>query len=318
LANSSPLFSLPLAREGTGEMAYLPIVISILLNTLIVIVEIIAGIFSNSLALISDALHNFSDLLTLVLSLTAVKVSTWGATPNKSYGYLRVEIIAAFINSSALVIIGVYIIYQAAGRFITPVKIAASWMIVVASIAFLANGFSTYLLSKNSKENLNAKSAYLHLYYDAINSFLVIAAGILIYYFNWTILDPIFSIIIGLFIIKSGWDVVLEAVNILSEGTPKNIDINVVTSFITAFPEVKGIHHLHIWSLSSRMSALSMHVVVPDQLISKGYLIINKLEKALKEKFDIDHPTIQLEADLSKEQNEIIKINGNSGNGKGM
>jgi len=294
------------------------LVISILLNTLIVIVEIIAGIFSNSLALISDALHNFSDLLTLVLSLTAVKVSTWGATPNKSYGYLRVEIIAAFINSSALVIIGVYIIYQAAGRFITPVKIAASWMIVVASIAFLANGFSTYLLSKNSKENLNAKSAYLHLYYDAINSFLVIAAGILIYYFNWTILDPIFSIIIGLFIIKSGWDVVLEAVNILSEGTPKNIDINVVTSFITAFPEVKGIHHLHIWSLSSRMSALSMHAVVPDQLISKGYLIINKLEKALKEKFDIDHPTIQLEADLSKEQNEIIKINGNSGNGKGM
>jgi cobalt-zinc-cadmium efflux system protein len=294
------------------------LIISILLNTLIVIAEIIAGIFSNSLALISDALHNFSDLLTLVLSLTAVKVSTWEATPNKSYGYLRVEIIAAFINSSALVIIGVYIIYQAAGRLITPVKIAASWVIVVASIAFLANGFSTYLLSKNSKENLNAKSAYLHLYYDAINSLLVIAAGILIYYFNWTILDPIFSIIIGLFIIKSGWDVVLEAVNILSEGTPKNIDINVVTSFITAFPEVKGIHHLHIWSLSSRMSALSMHVVVPDQLISKGYLIINKLEKALKEKFDIDHPTIQLEADLSKEQNGIIKINGNSENGKGI
>ncbi len=294
------------------------LIISILLNTLIVIAEIIAGIFSNSLALISDALHNFSDLLTLVLSLTAVKVSTWEATPNKSYGYLRVEIIAAFINSSALVIIGVYIIYQAAGRLITPVKIAASWVIVVASIAFLANGFSTYLLSKNSKENLNAKSAYLHLYYDAINSLLVIAAGILIYYFNWTILDPIFSIIIGLFIIKSGWDVVLEAVNILSEGTPKNIDINVVTSFITAFPEVKGIHHLHIWSLSSRMSALSMHVVVPDQLISKGYLIINKLEKALKEKFDIDHPTIQLDADLSKEQNGIIKINGNSENGKGI
>jgi len=127
------------------------LIISILLNTLIVIAEIIAGIFSNSLALISDALHNFSDLLTLVLSLTAVKVSTWEATPNKSYGYLRVEIIAAFINSSALVIIGVYIIYQAAGRLITPVKIAASWVIVVASIAFLANGFSTYLLSKNSK-----------------------------------------------------------------------------------------------------------------------------------------------------------------------
>jgi cobalt-zinc-cadmium efflux system protein len=287
------------------------LIISILLNSLIVIGEIIAGIFSNSLALISDALHNFSDLITLALSLTADRVSKWEATPDKSYGYLRVEIIAAFINSSALVLIGVYIIYQAAGRLFTPEKIAASWVIAAASIAFLANGFSTYLLSKNSKENLNAKSAYLHLFYDAINSLLVIAAGILIYYFNWTILDPIFSIIIGLFIIKSGWDVVLEAVNILSEGTPKNINIKDVTAFITAFPEVKEIHHLHIWSLSSEMSALSMHVVVHDQLISKGYLIIDKLEKALKVKFDIDHPTIQLEADLSKEQNGIIKINGN-------
>jgi len=164
-------------------------------------------------------------------------------------------------------------------------------------------------LSKNSKENLNAKSAYLHLFYDAINSLLVIAAGILIYYFNWTILDPVFSIIIGLFIIKSGWDVVLETVNILSEGTPKNIDINKVSSFISSFPGVKESHHLHIWSISSRMNALSVHVVVPDQLISKGYLIIDGLEKALKEDFNIDHPTIQLEADLSKEQSRVIKIN---------
>ncbi|MGA7721079.1 MAG: cation diffusion facilitator family transporter [Ignavibacteriaceae bacterium] len=287
------------------------LIISILLNSIIVIGEIIAGIFSNSLALISDALHNFSDLLTLVLSLAAVRVSTLKATPNKSYGYLRAEIIAAFINSSALVIIGIYIIYEAAGRLFTPVKISASWVILVAAIAFIANGVSTYLISKNSEENLNAKSAYLHLFYDAINSLFVIVAGVLIYYFNWTILDPIFSIIIGLFIIKSGWDVVLEAVNILSEGTPKNIDINDVTSFISTFPEVKEIHHLHIWSLSSKMNALSMHVVVPDQLISKGYLIIDQLEKALKEKFNIDHPTIQLEADLRKEQSGIIQLNSN-------
>jgi cobalt-zinc-cadmium efflux system protein len=287
------------------------LIISIFLNFIIVIGEIIAGIFSNSLALISDALHNFSDLLTLILSLAAVRVSSLKATPNKSYGYLRAEIIAAFINSSALVIIGIYIIYESAGRLFTPVKIAASWVIIVAAIAFLANGLSTYLLSKNSEENLNAKSAYLHLFYDAINSLFVIVAGVLIYYFNWTILDPVFSIIIGLFIIKSGWDVILEAVNILSEGTPKNIDINDVTSFIKTFPEVKGIHHLHVWSLSSKMSALSMHVVVSDQLISKGYLIIDQLEKALKDKFNIDHPTIQLEADLRKEQNGIIQLKSN-------
>ena len=290
------------------------LIISILLNSLIVAGEIIAGIFSNSLALISDALHNFSDLISLVLSLAAVRISLWKATPNKSYGYLRTEIIAAFINSSALVIIGVYIIYEAFGRFFTTEKITASWVIIAASIAFLANGFSTLLLRKNSNEDLNAKSAYLHLFYDSLNSLLVIIAGILIYYFNWTILDPIFSIIIGLFIIKSGWDVVLETVNILSEGTPKNIDINEVASFITSFPGVKESHHLHIWSISSKMNALSVHVVVPDQLISKGYLIIDQLERALKENFNIDHPTIQLEADLSKEQKDIIKIDRSIGN----
>ena len=287
------------------------IIISIFLNTIIVTGEIIAGIFSNSFALISDALHNFSDLLTLILSLAAVRISSWKATPNKSYGYLRAEIIAAFINSSALVIIGAYIIYQATGRIFSHEKIMASWVIIAASIAFLANGISTFLLSKNSKEDLNAKSAYLHLFYDSVNSLLVIISGVAIYLFNWMILDPILSIIIGIFIIKNGWDVVLETVNILIEGTPKNIDMQSVTAFITSFPEVKEIHHLHIWSLSSRMRALSVHVVVSDQLISRGYLIIDKIEKALKEKFDIDHPTIQLEADLSHEQNGLINISGN-------
>jgi cobalt-zinc-cadmium efflux system protein len=286
------------------------LIISILLNCIIVVGEIIAGILSNSLALISDALHNFSDLLSLILSLAAVRISSWKATPNKSYGYLRAEIIAAFINSSVLVIIGCYIIYQATGRLFVPEKITASWVIVVASVAFVANGISTFLMSKNSRDDLNAKSAYLHLLYDSINSLFVIVAGILIYYFNWTILDPIFSIIIGLFIIKSGWDVVLETVNILIEGTPKHIDMNAAASFISTFPGVKQIHHLHIWSLSSKMNALSVHVVLPDQLISEGYLIIERLEKALKDKFNIDHPTIQLEADLSCEQNGMIKITG--------
>jgi len=212
----------------------------------------------------------------------------------------------------------VYIIYQAAGRLFTPEKITARWVIIVASAAFIANSLSAFLLSKNSKEDLNAKSAYLHLFYDSVNSLLVIIAGILIYYLNWTILDPVFSILIGLFIIKSGWEVVLEAVNILSEGTPKNIDIDEVTSFIKSLPEVKEIHHLHIWSISSKMNALSVHVVIPDQLISKSYLIIDRIQKALEEKFNINHPTIQLEADLSREQNGIIKIDKHLNNGDGI
>ena len=291
------------------------LVVSILLNSLIVIGELIAGIFSNSLALISDALHNFGDLLSLILSLAAVRMSNWKATPNKSFGYIRAEIIVAFINSSALVVIGIYLIYEGVGRIITPGIVTGKWIIITAVLAFVGNTISTVLLHKNSKDNLNTKSAYLHLFYDSINSFLVIIAGIFIYLYNWVILDPLFSILIGLFIIKSGWDVVLETVNILSEGTPKEINLNEVTAFICSFPEVKEIHHLHIWSLSSKMYALSVHVVVNDQLISKGYLIIDQIEKALKEKFNIDHPTIQLEADLSGEQNEVIKINNNFNGG---
>jgi len=238
-------------------------------------------------------------------------MSLWEATPNKTYGYLRAEIIVAFINSSTLVIIGIYIIYEAVGRFITPEPVAANWVIIVAAVSFFANALSTYLLHKNSKEDLNAKTAYLHLLYDSINSIMVVIAGILIYYFKWYLLDPLFSVIIGLFIIKGGWDVILETVNILSEGTPKHIDMNEVADFISSFPDVKDIHHLHIWSISSKMNALSVHVVVEDQLVSKGYLIIDKIEKALNEKFGIDHPTIQLEADLHKEQSRLLKLNHN-------
>jgi cobalt-zinc-cadmium efflux system protein len=284
------------------------LIISIFLNSIIVVGELFAGIVSNSLALISDALHNFGDLISLILSLAAVRMSNWKATPNKSYGYIRAEIIVAFINSSALLLIGAYIIYEAVGRILHPQNVLALWVIIVAAIGFIANSISTYLLHKNSHEDLNTKTAYLHLFFDALNSLLVIIAGTLIYFFNWIILDPIFSIVIGLFIIKSGWDVVKETINILSEGTPKNIKMEEVSAFISSFPEVKDVHHLHIWSLSSKMYALSAHVVIEDQLISKGYLIIDVLEKALNEKFGIDHPTIQLEADLSKEQNKAIKI----------
>ncbi len=292
-------------HRGTTERN---LIISIILNAIIVAGELFAGIISNSLALISDALHNFSDLISLILSLIAAKMKFWKANSKKSYGYIRAEIIVAFINSSTLLIIGVYIIYEAFGRLFIPEKVLGKWLIIVAGISFVANSLSTYLLHQNSKEDLNAKSAYLHLFYDAMNSLFVVIAGILIYYYNWYILDPIFSIVIGLFIIKSAWDIILETVNILSEGTPKEIDADEVKRFIASQPEVKGVHHLHIWSLSSDFYALSAHVVLEDQLISKGYLVIDKLEKELSGKFGIQHPTFQLEADLKDQQKEMVKI----------
>ncbi|HKI77776.1 MAG TPA: cation diffusion facilitator family transporter [Ignavibacteriaceae bacterium] len=295
-------------NKGTTEKN---LIISIFLNAVIVAGELIAGIFSNSLALISDALHNFGDLISLVLSLIAARMKFWKANPKKSYGYRRAEIIVAFINSSTLLIIGIYIIYEAVGRFIDPQPVTGLWLIIVAGISFIANSLSTYLLHQNSKEDLNAKSAYLHLYFDALNSLLVVFAGVFIYFYNWFILDPIFSVIIGLFIIKSAWDIIMETVNILSEGTPKEINMKEVSQFISSQPDIIDVHHLHIWSLSSDYIALSAHIVVNDQLLSKSYLIIDKLEKDLKEKFGIKHPTFQLEADVRREQSEYVKIENN-------
>lgn len=285
------------------------LLISIFLNAVIVSGELIGGILSNSLALISDALHNFSDLLSLILSYAAAKMKFWKATPVKSFGYRRAEIIVAFINSTALIVIGFYIIYEAVERIINPEPVKGFWLIVIAGISFLANGISTLLLKQNAHEDLNTKTAYLHLFYDTINSLVVVIAGILIYYFNWIILDPVFSIIIGLFIINSGWNVAKETINILSEGTPKELDSGEVSKYILSLPEVRDVHHIHIWSLSSNFYALSAHVVVDDQLISKGYLIIDRIEKLLKENYGIDHPTIQLEAELKNEQYKKIKIN---------
>jgi cobalt-zinc-cadmium efflux system protein len=283
--------------------------IAIILNAIIFGVELVGGLLTNSLALISDAMHNLSDFFALILSYIASKIVLWNSNYKKTYGYVRVEIFVAFINSVSLVLIGGYIIYEALQRINNPEPVIGLWMLIIATVGFIANAFSTILLKKDAEHDLNAKSAYLHLLTDAIESLSVIIVGGLIYWFGWNILDPIISIAIGIFIIKSAWNIVLETVNILTEGTPKGIDINEVASAIKTFPEVKSVHHLHVWSLSSQFRALSAHIVVKDGLISKGNEIINKIEVELEHKFNINHPTLQLEVDVCKEQDIVVNIN---------
>lgn len=273
---------------------------AIALNGIIVIAEIIGGIASNSLALLSDALHNAGDLIALVGALVAVKIGQRKSHPGKSFGYVRAEIIAAFLNSTLLLCLGVFIIYEGVVRFSNPEPVEGFTIIIIAAISFFANAFSSYLLHKNSKSDLNAKSAYLHLVYDAVHSLVVVAVGFLIYFFNWTLADSISSIVIGIFIIRSAWGIVYESTNILSEGTPSEISHDEVKESLLNVEGVIKLHHLHIWKLSSDFVALTVHIVVEDQKISKGYLVIDKIEKMLKEKFKINHPTIQLEADVEE------------------
>ena len=274
---------------------------SILLNGLIALTELVGGAFANSLALVSDAMHNFSDFVALIISLIATRMMNWTGNTKKSYGYFRFEILAAFINSALLVLIGAYIIYEAIGRFSHPLQIRTQLMLIIATIGFAANLFSVFLLHKHREENLNVKSAFLHLLTDTLESAAVIATAVAISLFNFSILDLIVSVIIGIFIIKSSWDLLLESVNILTEGSPEGIDLNEVADFIKTFPGIKGVHHLHIWSLSSNFRALSAHIVVDDMQLSRTGAITNELESRLANKFSIDHPTFQLEADACEE-----------------
>jgi len=277
------------------------LIIAIILNAIIVVVEVIGGLLSNSLALISDALHNLGDLLALILSFTANYLSVKSANSRMSFGFLRTEIIVAFINSSILLLIGAYIIYEGIIRIGNPEPVAGGLIIIIASIGFAANAFSSYLLHKDSKHNLNVRSSYLHLFYDAVHSLVIVLVGVLIYFFNWMILDSISSLVIGIFIVKSAWNVVSEATNILNEGVPKEINPDDVEKAILQIENVKSVHHVHIWKLASNFIALSAHAVVEDCMISKGYLIISEIERVLLEKFGINHPTIQLEAEIKNE-----------------
>lgn len=269
---------------------------SIFLNGLIAVTELIGGMFANSFALISDALHNFSDFVALITSFIASKMMYWRNNEKKSYGYSRVEILAAFLNAIVLVLIGAYIIYEALARLYHPENIEAELMVIIAAIGFVANVVSVLLLRPHRGENLNAKSAFLHLMTDALESAAVIVAAILISVFGIHYLDAIISIIIGLLVIKSSWDILLESANILTEGSPKGIDLNDVADFMRGFQGVKGVHHLHIWSLSTNFKALSAHIVVEDMQLSHTTDITSKLENQLSDRFGINHPTFQLEA----------------------
>jgi cobalt-zinc-cadmium efflux system protein len=283
--------------------------ISIALNAIIFIVELAGGILTNSLALISDSLHNLSDFFALILSYMASKVIQWKSNSEKSYGYVRVEIFVAFINSMALVLIGLYVIYEGVLRFAHPEPVAGGWMLIIAVVGFLANMAATLLLKPHAHHDLNMKSAYLHLLTDAMESLAVVVVAGIIAWKDWRVLDSLVSIAIGLFIIKSAWSIIAETVHILTEGTPKGIDLHEVAAFIQSFPGVESVHHLHIWGLSSRVRALSAHIVVHDQLISDGNKISLQLEQELEHRFGINHPTFQFECSACKNEGILVDIN---------
>ncbi len=288
--------------QATGKH----LVIAIALNAVIFVVEIVGGFLTNSLALISDSLHNLSDFFALILSYIALRVVQWKSNSEKSYGYVRVEIFVAFINATVLVLIGLYVIYAGIQRFAHPEPVAGGWMLIIAVVGFVVNTGATLLLKTHAHHDLNMKSAYLHLLTDAVESLAVVIVAGIIAWKDWRVLDPIVSIAIGLFIIKSAGSILAETVHLLTEGTPRGIDLDEVAAYLQSFPGVENVHHLHIWGLSSRMRALSVHIVVQDQLISDGNKISAELEHELEHRFGINHPTFQLESSVCGDQGIVV------------
>ncbi|MEW6411968.1 MAG: cation diffusion facilitator family transporter [Candidatus Zixiibacteriota bacterium] len=269
---------------------------TIIFNLIITAAEFIGGLITGYLALIADAVHNLSDIASLGLAWLGFKGSQMPATKKSTYGYKRLEVMTAFISAVALVVIAIFILLEAYDRLIDPQPLTKPWLfLIVAVIGFLGNVASILILRSEKTKSLNMKTAFLHMAYDAISSAAVIAGGVIIILTDWYLIDVILSSVIALMIFWSSYLVIREAVYIFLESTPEGIDFDEVFRAILRTDGVEDVHDLHIWSLSSSDIAMSCHICVEQKNLAHGPDIVVEINRMLREKFDIEHGTIQLE-----------------------
>ncbi|MFC1988655.1 cation diffusion facilitator family transporter [Chloroflexota bacterium] len=261
----------------------------------ITVAEVIGGIVSNSLALLGDAGHMFVDALALGLSLFAITMAARPATLNKTYGYHRVEIMAALANGVTLVLVAAYIFYEAYQRFLNPPEVRAPIMLIVASIGLVANLAGMLLLKGASHGNLNIRSAFWHILGDTISSVGVIIGGIIIAITGWGVVDPIIAVLIGCIILWGAVQLVKESVDILLEAVPGHIPVGKVIEILNNVDGVDEVHDVHVWTITSGIHAMSAHLIIEDQSVSGSAEIVDKVNKDLHQQFNVAHTTLQLE-----------------------
>jgi cobalt-zinc-cadmium efflux system protein len=273
-------------------------VIAIALTAVTLIAELIGGFWTNSLALLSDAAHVFMDLFALILSLAAIHLAKFPASDTRTYGWHRAEIFASLINGTTLLLIGIGIMTEAWGRLIHPEAVKSKEMFIIAIIGLVMNLIAAGRLHSHSHDDLNVRSAFLHVLGDAIASVGVIIGGIIMHYTEWFVLDALISMIIVLII---GWGairILREAGHILLEGVPAHIDINELVAKMRSIEGINNVHHLHIWSICSHITALSAHIdVAPEFRLRQGEIIAN-LEQMLDHDYHITHTTLQGECSV--------------------
>lgn len=269
--------------------------IALLITSGIMLLEFFGGIITNSLALLSDSGHMLSDAGALALSLIAMWFAVRPASPNKTYGFYRFEILAALFNGVTLFVIAGFIVWEAYHRFLEPPTVASGTMMIIAAIGLLANLMSVWALMRQGdvKGNVNVRSAYLHVIGDALGSVGALIAGAVMLLFDWYIADPIISVVVALLILKSAWGVIKQAIHILMEGTPITIDANKVAQTLLGIKGVKDVHDLHIWTITSGLDSLSCHLLIEDAMDSQE--ILQQAVNLIEEEFKIQHTTIQVE-----------------------
>jgi len=265
------------------------------LNLIIPVIQIIAGTYAHSMALISDATHNFSDFTAILISYIAYRIGKKGATPQNTFGYRRVEIMAALLNVMILAGASIFILYGAFKRLSSPEIVSGEIVIWAAAVGILGNGFSAWLLHRDSKHNLNVRGAFLHMMGDFLTSVVVLISGVVLVFFPWYWLDPLLSILIVVFILMNCWSILKSSTMILMNATPDSIDLNEIQSYLSNIKGITSAHYLHAWPLSSSGIAFSCHLVVSDQLLSQTEKLSEHIRHSLFHEFGIDHPVFQFE-----------------------
>ncbi|RPJ28874.1 MAG: cation transporter [Chloroflexi bacterium] len=278
------------AKQTTTRLS-----VSLFLTLAFVVIEAGAGIFANSLALLTDAAHNLTDVIALGLTWFAIRVTAQPANAQKTYGYHRAGILVALLNSTTLVLISLGIFYEAYRRFIDPPEVQSSILIGVGLIAVVINLVTALLVHRGSQTDLNLRSAFVHLMGDVISTIGAVIAGVIIYFTNANWLDPLVSVLIGFLILYNAWGILRDAVDILLEATPRDVNIKKMVADIVQVEGVLGIHDIHVWSLTQSLRTMSAHILTDDLHISAGAQIQRQVSEMVRDRYNIAHATLQLE-----------------------
>ena len=282
--------NLTLSRSTIRRLA-----LSLGTTLVLVIVEVLTGVFANSLALLTDAAHNLTDILALALTWWALWVTTKPANSSKTYGYHRAGILVALANSTTLALIALGIFYEAWKRFVAPPVVQADVLIGVGAAAVVINLVTALLVRRGAEHDLNLKSAFLHLMGDVLSTVAAVIAGIIIRFTGWNWLDALVSVLIGFLILWNAWGILRESLAILMESTPADVDMDALRRDMLAVEGVRGVHDLHVWSITLSLRTLSAHLITDDVPISMGAKIQAGMGEMLAERYGITHATLQLE-----------------------